>query len=434
MNTKRPTSDSDLFSLKPLFAAVGIITFIPALTWGLKRLEQSAGSYGILFVVAAYIGVVWLISLPGAGARWGATFDDVPGLAELRKRDPAFDSTAFLRRAASGFVKLQTAWSSQDPAPIRAFLSDGVAQRFELQVGIQRARGWRYVFHDLGMSSIQIVAATSSEAFDALHVRFDASSVIRKVDLNGEPLEGGEVPRKFSDVWTFLRRRGAGSRSGAGLLESRCPSCGTRITAEAKCPSCGTWLQSGELDWVLAGVCDASAWEPESESASGWTELAASDRGACVEGLCDRASAAFWRWQTAMFKGDSAYLAPLSPSGVEPAGRSADGTYWVDVSARSMKLERAEVLGESARARIRFLAEGEKFERGVSCGEQQLDGVVTLERRLGTPSPAWEALRSLVCPGCGAPASSPTALECAYCRRPMNEVGGHWLVSSIGPA
>ncbi len=64
-------------------------------------------------------------------------------LAEIRARDPGFDLTAFLGRARSAFVKIQEAWCAHDLGKIRPFISDGVMQRFSIQIAMQKTEGLR---------------------------------------------------------------------------------------------------------------------------------------------------------------------------------------------------------------------------------------------------------------------------------------------------
>ena len=60
-------------------------------------------------------------------------------LATIRQRDPKFDQELFLQRASKAFVTTQIAWSEQNLKTCRAFISDGVHERFELYIAMQKA-------------------------------------------------------------------------------------------------------------------------------------------------------------------------------------------------------------------------------------------------------------------------------------------------------
>jgi hypothetical protein len=61
----------------------------------------------------------------------------------LRQSDPAFDEARFLARVRTAFDKAQKSWCAQELEPLRPFVSDGVFERFSLQVEEQKQDGWR---------------------------------------------------------------------------------------------------------------------------------------------------------------------------------------------------------------------------------------------------------------------------------------------------
>src|SRR5438552_4094825 len=64
-------------------------------------------------------------------------------LDQLRQADPRFDVDRFAARVAAAFATIQSAWSSQNLQSVRPFLSDGVHERFTLQIDEQKALGYR---------------------------------------------------------------------------------------------------------------------------------------------------------------------------------------------------------------------------------------------------------------------------------------------------
>ena len=147
-------------------------------------------------------------------------------LARLRGRDPAFAEREFLRRAGAAFHKIQEAWSAGDMAPARAFISDGVSERFERQLSSLKARGLRNLMEGVEVRDIELLSCVSDKHFDELCVRVEAAASDRMVDASGATVSGGEGRQPFEEVWTFLRRPGAKTLKGPGLIEGNCPSCG----------------------------------------------------------------------------------------------------------------------------------------------------------------------------------------------------------------
>lgn len=61
----------------------------------------------------------------------------------LQHSDTGFDEGRFLSRVARAFERAQSAWCAQELEPLRPFVSDGVFERFSLQIEEQIADGWR---------------------------------------------------------------------------------------------------------------------------------------------------------------------------------------------------------------------------------------------------------------------------------------------------
>lgn len=89
-------------------------------------------------------------------------------VGEIQRRDPEFDQEVFLQRVVNGFVTTQHAWSEQDLRHCRAFVSDGVRERFELYIAMQKAENIRNRMKNVEVSDCQIVSVTSDHHFDTI--------------------------------------------------------------------------------------------------------------------------------------------------------------------------------------------------------------------------------------------------------------------------
>ena len=229
-------------------------------------------------------------------------------LAQITARDPKFDENAFLLRAATACVAIQDAWSTQDMSKARAFISDGVYERFSRQIADYKDRGIRNRMSDVKVLETAALGYLAGNSYDAVYVSVKVAATDQMVTLVDETvLSGGSDI--FTEVWTFLRRPGAKTLARPGLLEGHCPSCGAplQIVDAAQCAACKAWVNSGEHDWVLTGITQVSEWafpSPERE-VSGWEELRETDPGVSLESLEDRAAVAFWRWLDARRRASS---------------------------------------------------------------------------------------------------------------------------------
>lgn len=351
-------------------------------------------------------------------------------LFRLQSRDPAFDAAAFLRRAGAAFHKIQDAWSAGDMASARAFISDGVHERFGRQLGALKARGLRNMVEGVEIRGIELLACRSDKHFDELSVRVAAAASDRMVDAAGATVSGSPGRQAFEEVWTFLRRPGAKTLKRPGLIEGSCPSCGAPlpIADAARCAACHSWVNSGEYDWVLAVITQSSEWrmrEP-SRDVDGWAEAAAKDPALSLAALEDRASVTFWRWLDARRQGDPGPLRAVAAE--EFCSRFAAGEGW------SAALDNAAVGVVEV---VAFEGGGEWSRVHVavkwSAGGELRRHFFTLSRAAGAKTDVRQGLRTARCPSCGAPPAERSAAACAYCSAPLNDGKKDWVLTAIAP-
>jgi hypothetical protein len=370
-------------------------------------------------------------------------------LAVIRARDPQFDEAAFLRRASAAFLAIQDAWSRQDMAQARAFISDGVYERFTRQIAEYRSRGIRNRMLDVKVLEIEALGYIAGAHFDAVHVRVKASALDQVVELDGEKVLAGPggaystAPQVFSEVWTFLRRPGAQTLARPGLLEGHCPSCGAplAIADAAQCAACKAWVNSAEFDWVATGITQISEWafpSPDRE-VTGWAALRDSDPGLSLEALEDRASVAFWRWLDARRRAD---LAPLRGIACDEFLSTLDGfpggEFERDAAVGSVETVAFEPGSDYDNVHVQVRWEADKMVRApgtepVFQGRARRTHYLIFRRKSGARSDLKAGLRTSRCPSCGAAPEEADSAVCAYCGHAFNDGAVSWVLSGIVP-
>jgi hypothetical protein len=188
---------------------------------------------------------------------------------------PEIDKDALIARAKIAFWKLRAARAAQDLSGVRAFLSDGVHERFALQIMQQKAEG-------------RLPGADDR--------RYDPPK------LDRVRCEGGfEVASVYLNpgLWKFVRRQdGQKVADRPGLFDGHCPNCGVavEVNAGANCGSCGALLRSGSYDWVVADVCNSHGMISDLYKKRGVAALRRRDPQFSQTDLEDRAAVIFWRW------------------------------------------------------------------------------------------------------------------------------------------
>ena len=371
-------------------------------------------------------------------------------IGQIQQRDPDFEQETFLQRVANGFLSTQKAWSEQDLRQCRAFISDGVRERFELYIAMQKAEGIRNRLKDVQVRNTEIVSVTSDHHFDTIHVRVSASAISYNENLKtGRRVSGNSdsSPTHFTEIWSFSRRPGVQTAPNASVLQGQCPNCGgpVDIVDKAECPQCSSVVNSGQHDWVLAEITQDEEWvvPPAQHSVAGWNELQQQDPALNFQHIEDRASVIFWRSLMAVYFDDAGYATPVlakDSDGLPELWAKGSDYFWKTpavgvvevvqcVPARDDEFDRITVL-------VRWSATKAKGDRKKPklLGMQQIySHVLVLKRRKGTTSSVDHAFSSSNCTGCGAPIDVGGEKSCGFCGSALNDGTGDWVLEDVGP-
>ncbi|NQU19646.1 MAG: TIM44-like domain-containing protein, partial [Candidatus Nealsonbacteria bacterium] len=373
-------------------------------------------------------------------------------VARLQEADPAFDEQQFYARVSAAMLKIQSAWSEQKIEAVRAFISDGIYERFSLQIQEQRDLGYRNRMENVVVHQTLLAQVESDEPFDVVTVRIQASALDYRERLdNGNRIGGTTRTDKFTEFWTFLRRRGVKTDADRpGLMEGNCPNCGTDVTLNrsAKCTSCDSLLRSGQYDWVLCEITQECEWRAsEQREIPGIADYRQNrDPGFNVQHLEDRASVIFWRKAMADRLGDTAALAKMATSEFcdgyaehlkpGPKGR----LYFGDCAVGSVEMRG--LLPGSPMDRVvieirwsgkRFAASDDGPPRPISDNGSLFRQFFVLGRRSGVKTDAGLAVSSSHCPGCGAPEEDLTSHACEFCGEVLGDGSHDWVLLEIHP-
>ena len=382
--------------------------------------------------------------------------EDAAAAAEeaIRKRDPEFSREALLERISGGFLQIQEAWSAQDMRPVRHLVSDGVFERFSLQLEMMKASSLINRMTSVNVLETQIAGIETDRFFDSVNVMIRASACDTYINSrNSEILSGVPEAETFAEFWTLLRRPGAKTSGRPGSFENCCPNCGAPLDKldRTECASCHAIVNSGDYDWVLTEITQASEWGYRPPRIiAGIEALQATDPTFNPWHIEDRASVIFYRFITAQFFADQRYLVKLADSGFMHQYKDSftplsNGRhrYYADAAVGGVDLiEALNASGteECDRLRVKIRWSGHQAEDivpGLIQPEPELSTIFSqefmLSRRKGAKSSDKNILSSVHCPGCGAPEVRSDKPYCEYCHAPLNDGSRDWVLDDIRP-
>jgi hypothetical protein len=372
-------------------------------------------------------------------------------LDRIKEGDPAFDLERVSQRISSAFVQIQQAWTQQNMQPVRAFISDGILERFSMQLAMQKAQGLRNVMQNVRVHNAQLAAAIATEQFDTLHFEIHASATDYQVRVeSGREVAGTRRADEFVEFWSFHRRHGAQTQSRGGSIEGQCPQCASplSIVDKAQCTACGAWVNSAEHDWVLAEITQQSEWTLPGDDATtpGVTALRHNDPAFSIQHIEDRASVMFWRLRAAEFYGEIGHAAPVLGQTAGDLRRLLkeaikQQVYFHEPAVGLVDLIDVLPRGDGSRdvARVKIRWSGTKA-AGSPAGRHRTlhrkaiyTEVLLLEREAGVQSSPQQTFASSSCPGCGASLGVNREPDCSFCGTPLTDGRHDWVLVDVRP-
>jgi hypothetical protein len=406
--------------------------------------DSSTDTITIVLAVVCIVGLiivaVWISSRTAKQPSAGVQIDETArkkGLEALRGEDAQLDEAVLAERARQLLLDMDAAWTAGSMKPVRRRLADGLYTRFQTQLALLRQENMRNVVVEPRVESAEIATVTSDAHWDALHVKMVAAS--REVDVPADTSESdaskkaGEAPStRYEEVFTFLRRRGVrtkkSSSDGAMKADGTCANCGSPLPANdaMRCDNCQVPINSGEHDWVLAGIEQPEEWradggrDPEELNALRTRDPALSRRE-----LENRAAVLFWKWLEARVTGDRDRLERFCLSVGRPDAPKAKLTQIAVGSIDVVLASPAEVATgiDGVEVEVRWSASVD------GAAPRGMVHRVVLARSAEAQS--RRGLSCLDCSSCGGALDDSEAVVCPHCQEPLTGGRHDWALSSV---
>ena len=370
-------------------------------------------------------------------------------IEQLQQEDPAFDPAAFCISIRKAFEKVQAGWSAMQLEPIRPFVSDGVFERFSLQMEEMKDLGYRNVVDNLRILSVQVAHVQLDAMFATVSVRIVASARDYDVSLkDGRTLRTNSTS-EFAEVWSFLRRRGVKTPAAGGfaLIAGNCPNCGAAVelNQHARCKQCNAVLRCGQYDWVLAEITQDSEWSPRTDARiPGLATMQGRDAAMNAQAVEDFASVVYWRKMAAERTVSDKPLRKLAANDFcDHYTKGLGQTFYANCGVGGVEL-RGILPGAPGQTMDRALVQvtwsGVRYLRNPQGGfsRSETGGVISqifvLARDADARTNLDNAISSAHCPNCGGPMMQEAAPACEFCGQVLNDGRHAWILTAVLPS
>ena len=363
-------------------------------------------------------------------------------------------------KVKAAFLIVQESWSLQTTSPMRRFISDGVYQRFNAQFKMMQILDQKNYLTNVRVEDLRIVKFGLDADYEWIDMIVVAEADDQFVSSKYSQFNSPGGREKFSEVWTFLRRRNCLQKADLFHTDN-CPACGAPLTEKllesARCPYCSASVNSGEFDWVLSDIIQTEFYgqslyvphlgegydphsAPKKVVADQAQRVRAREPHFAIHILEDRAINAFLQILIGMAEKNIARVERFSTPeffSQLKVKMGANSFVYSRLFVQAYELTNLTLLENnriSARVMIAYA-----FQRVNLSEEGALAVDQDVRERRATMTLIHEfsdheskgSLYSNTCPHCGATQKETLNLKCDYCASALNDLKGDWIVSDL---
>jgi ribosomal protein L37E/uncharacterized Zn finger protein (UPF0148 family) len=175
--------------------------------------------------------------------------------AELTAADPNVTEATLEARLATVYAELNKAWSTNELAGARPYVSDALYDYLQYWVDTYKRQQLRNQLTDMRITRAQLAKVERDKYYDSVTLRLWGTGIDYVLDTQtGRVLRGSKhIERPYSEYWTMIRSAG---KHGKPQVAAVCNNCGAplHINQAGECEHCGAHVTAGEFDWVLSKI------------------------------------------------------------------------------------------------------------------------------------------------------------------------------------
>ena len=310
--------------------------------------------------------------------------------------------------------------------------------------------GYHDFMEGLRVLDLRMAEIESDGIYDEIAVRIRAVSVDYRMSIaTGQRISGAAVPEEFVEIWTFVRRQGAQTKSGPGLIEGNCPNCGAAIemNQSAVCAHCKALLRSGQYDWVLTEITQQSEWNgvrhrqiPVSRNCGSATRISMLPASKTVPRSPSgesRPPSVLGRIDPIRKMASDSYVHTFEPHLHPQDGKPR--VFYGDDAVGSVRLLGILAAPDMDRAAVEVTWNGTPYAASPQGQPRQVgqaglfNTVLVFFRRGDAKTEVGKGIASAHCPNCGAPESGGLTNACEFCGTVLTDGTHGWVLEAFLP-
>ncbi len=370
------------------------------------------------------------------------------GMADMPASQP-FPEGLDPQKVAGSFVAIQNAWTQQDLANVRKWLSDGMYQRLTKQFKMMDILSQKNILSNIRIHNIATVGAQADGNYQTAEIAISFTMDDSFTSSKYPEFNENFAADTDTEFWTFIKRTDSANEKNL-YDNNNCPNCGAPFEVKmgeiSRCSNCNTLTNSAAYDWVLSEITQ----QAEYNSGAGLSEdanlnaLMRNDPFFAVQRMEDIASNIFMQVMGVLTGNDKKRLTrfadEVTTNSILAQMQKTRPFVFDRLFLNNVTLTRYSVAEDLVKMYFELTA---TYRRVAVLGGGKLqmidDDFVTrpfsieLSRNkdiLAKASTA-ETVYSYECSTCGAPYTDTTEDHCTYCDAPVIDIKKNWVLTGF---
>ena len=172
-------------------------------------------------------------------------------------------------KVQTAFLEMQNAWQNQDLGSVRKWMSDGLYQKFSVQIKMMEKLAQHNKMDNIRIQNIAVANVFSFNDYQIADVKIEFMLNDTFYSDKFKSMDESFNNDYATEFYSFIKKGNKIETDSNLYSGNNCPNCGAMISIDlgdiCRCPNCKTLTNNPTYDWVLCEITQEENYNDESQ-------------------------------------------------------------------------------------------------------------------------------------------------------------------------